>query len=81
AGLINKAFDNDFLDLLIADPGAQAAVPHIDYVREAGSEGIELVMWLIARGAMSDQPPKVLHRFYHVPASNTAVGHLILENT
>ncbi|MEY4675638.1 MAG: hypothetical protein RLZZ470_145, partial [Pseudomonadota bacterium] len=20
------------------------------------------------------------HRFYHVPASNTAVGHLILEN-
>ena len=54
--------------------------PHIDYVREAGSEGIELVMWLIARGAMSDKPPKVAHRFYHVPASNTAVGHLILEN-
>ena len=23
----------------------------IEYVREAGSEGIELVMWLIARGA------------------------------
>jgi hypothetical protein len=29
-------------------------VPHIEYVREAGSEGIELVMWLIARGAMAD---------------------------
>ncbi len=64
-------------------------MPHIDYVREAGSEGIELVMWLIARGAMSDvargamgvTPPRVAHRFYHVPASNTAVGHLILENT
>ena len=55
--------------------------PHIDYVREAGSEGIELVMWLIARGAMSDSPPTLRHRFYHVPASNTAVGHLILENT
>ncbi len=59
-------------------------MPHIDYVREAGSEGIELVMWLIARGAMADvaggAPPKVAHRFYHVPASNTAVGHLILEN-
>ena len=54
-------------------------------MREAGSEGIELVMWLIARGAMADvaggKPPKVAHRFYHVPASNTAVGHLILENT
>jgi protocatechuate 4,5-dioxygenase beta chain len=84
AGLINRAFDNAFLDQLIADPAAQAAVPHIDYVREAGSEGIELVMWLIARGAMADvnggAKPKVAHRFYHVPASNTAVGHLILEN-
>ena len=85
AGLINKDFDNAFLDQLIADPTALAQKPHIDYVREAGSEGIELVMWLIARGAMSDvnegkAPPKVAHRFYHVPASNTAVGHLILEN-
>jgi hypothetical protein len=80
AGLINREFDNAFLDQLIADPAGAAAIPHIDYVREAGSEGIELVMWLIARGAMSDKPPKLVHRFYHVPASNTAVGHLILEN-
>jgi hypothetical protein len=59
-------------------------LPHIDYVREAGSEAIELVMWLVARGAMADaaggSPPTVAHRFYHVPASNTAVGHLILED-
>jgi len=88
AGLINKDFDNAFLDQLITEPAALASKPHIDYVREAGSEGIELVMWLIARGAMSDVPgggaanaPTVRHRFYHVPASNTAVGHLILENT
>ena len=81
AGLINREWDNAFLDRLIADPEGLASTPHIDYVREAGSEGIELVMWLIARGAMSDNPPRVRHRFYHVPASNTAVGHLILENT
>jgi protocatechuate 4,5-dioxygenase beta chain len=84
AGLINQPWDNDFLDRLIADPAGLAQVPHIDYVREAGSEGIELVMWLIARGAMGDvaggPAPTVRHRFYHVPASNTAVGHLILEN-
>ncbi|HET9208236.1 MAG TPA: class III extradiol dioxygenase subunit beta [Burkholderiaceae bacterium] len=84
AGLINKEWDNRFLDRLIADPAGLAQVPHIEYVREAGSEGIELVMWLIARGAMADlaggPAPKVVHRFYHVPASNTAVGHLILEN-
>jgi hypothetical protein len=85
AGLINRAFDNDFLDKLISDPQAAADIPHIDYVREAGSEGIELVMWLIARGAMADvaggAAPKLAHRFYHVPASNTAVGHAILENS
>ena len=80
AGLINKEFDNQFLDRLVDDAEALSEMPHIDYVRLAGSEGIELVMWLIARGAMDD---KVIqkHRFYHVPASNTAVGHLILENT
>jgi hypothetical protein len=81
AGLINREFDNAFLDQLITDPETLSKKPHIDYVREAGSEGIELVMWLIARGAMADAPPHVVHRFYHVPASNTAVGHLILENT
>ncbi|MEN3111382.1 class III extradiol dioxygenase subunit beta [Uliginosibacterium paludis] len=84
AGLINREWDNAFLDRLIADPAGLAAMPHIDYVREAGSEGIELVMWLIARGAMADiaggPAPRVKHRFYHVPASNTAVGHLILED-
>ncbi len=85
AGLINKEWDNRFLDRLVAEPAELAKVPHIEYVREAGSEGIELVMWLIARGAMSDvagsgKAPKLVHRFFHVPASNTAVGHLILEN-
>jgi protocatechuate 4,5-dioxygenase, beta chain len=81
AGLINREWDNRFLDRLIAEPEKLADTPHMEYVREAGSEGIELVMWLIARGAMSDRPPRVAHRFYHVPASNTAVGHLILENS
>jgi len=85
AGLINREWDNRFLDALIRDPEALSKTPHIDYVREAGSEGIELVMWLIARGAMADvaggPAPRVVQRFYHVPASNTAVGHLILENT
>ncbi len=79
AGLINKDFDNNFLDQLIDDPETLSKMPHINYVRESGSEGIELVMWLIMRGAMNDKV-NCLHRFYHVPASNTAVGHLILEN-
>ncbi len=85
AGLINREFDNAFLDQLIADPAGLARKPHVEYMREAGAEAVELVMWLIARGAMDDtepggKAPRVHHRFYHVPASNSAVGHLILEN-
>lgn len=79
AGLINREFDQRFLDQIVSDPATLARIPHIDYVREAGSEGIELVMWLIMRGAL-DEHVREVHRFYHVPASNTAVGHLILEN-
>ena len=85
AGLINQEWDNSFLDQLIADPTTLADTPHIEYIREAGSEGVELVMWFIARAAMADvnggPPPTVQNRFYHVPGSNTAIGHLVLEES
>ncbi len=80
AGLINPEWDNRFLDLLIDDPEDLATIPYIDYLRETGSEGIEMVMWLIMRGALGETV-ETLHRFYHVPASNTAVGHLVLQPT
>jgi len=79
AGLINKEFDTRFLDNLTRDPEANVRIPHIEYLRDAGSEGIEMVMWLIMRGAIDDDVKEV-YRFYHVPASNTALGHIILEN-
>ena len=79
AGLINQEFDADFLDRLQSDAEGLAKIPHVDYLQNAGSEGIELVMWLVMRGALN-QNVEILHRFYHVPASNTAVGHIILKN-
>lgn len=79
AGLINREWDSRFLDNLVNDPEADAKIPFIEYVREAGSEAIELVMWLISRGAL-ERDVKEVYRFYHVPSSNTALGHLILEN-
>jgi protocatechuate 4,5-dioxygenase, beta chain len=78
AGLINPEFDQAFLDAMVADPESLARIPRDRYLREAGSEGIELVMWLIMRGAL-DGPVREVRRFYHVPASNTALGHLVLE--
>jgi len=78
AGFINKEFDNAFFDRLVKDPEGLARLPHLEYVREAGSEGIELVMWLIMRGALGPEVEE-LYRFYHVPGSNTAVGHIVLR--
>jgi protocatechuate 4,5-dioxygenase beta chain len=79
AGIINKEWDLNFLDLLINDPGNAAKIPFLEYVRETGVEGIEMVMWLISRGAL-EANVREKYRFYHIPVSNTALGHLILEN-
>ncbi|MGH9209701.1 MAG: class III extradiol dioxygenase subunit beta [Acidimicrobiales bacterium] len=79
AGLINVDFDKAFLDGLVVDPEAVARIPHLDYLREAGSEGIELVMWLVMRGAL-DPKVREVYRATHVPTSNTHNGLLVLEN-
>ena len=79
AGLINSDWDKRFLDLMTEDPVGASQITQLEYLRETGSEGIEMVMWLIMRGALNENVTEV-HRHYHVPASNTAVGHIILEN-
>lgn len=78
AGLVNPDFDRRFLDLVVNDPDAAAAIEHVEYLREAGSEGIEMVMWLVMRGAL---PPHVreVYRATHLPTSNTHSGMLALE--
>lgn len=78
AGLVNEPFDRAFLDDLTADPGRLTRITHLEYIREAGAEGSELVMWLVMRGALAN--PKELYRFYHMPASNTGAGLIILDD-
>jgi len=79
AGLVNVEFDTAFLDDLTRDVDRLVKLPHVAYLRESGSEGAELVMWLTMRGALDDDA-KEIYRHYHVPASNTAAGLIILEN-
>jgi protocatechuate 4,5-dioxygenase, beta chain len=79
AGLINRDFDKAFLDGMTQDPLALTRITHTEYMREAGSEGVEMVMWHIMRGALNTDAAEV-YRHYHVPASNTAAGLMILEN-
>ena len=78
AGLINTPFDTAFLDGLSQNPEKLCEIQGLEYMREAGNEAIELVMWLMMRGALGDTVEEVF-RFYHVPASSTGVGSIILE--
>jgi len=78
AGFINTPWDTAFLDRLADDSDQLTEISHTELLRDAGSEGIELVMWLIMRGALSKNVREV-HRHYHVPASNTAAGLIIFE--
>lgn len=79
AGFINPTFDHMFLDAIEKAPEKLAALSREELIRQAGSEGIELIMWLVMRGALNEQVRKV-HSAYHVPASNTAAGLALFDN-
>ena len=79
AGFINRQFDTAFLDNLTKDPLSLTRISHTEYMREAGSEGVEMVMWHVMRGALGENASEV-YRHYHVPASNTAAALMILDN-
>jgi len=78
AGLINPEFDNAFLDKLVDRPDELRTITRLEFLRESGSEGIKLIMWLIMRAALGEKVEQ-LQRSYHVPASTTAVGHIVLR--
>lgn len=80
AGFINKEFDLMCLDKLVNDPVALTKLSIHDMVEQAGTQGVEVIMWLLMRGALHSKV-KQLHRHYHIPVSNTAAGLLLLENS
>lgn len=80
AGLINETFDRMFLEKIQTDPQALTQISREEYIREAGSEGIELIMWLVMRGAMNSSITRITET-YHVPASNTAAALALFENS
>ncbi|XDZ69894.1 class III extradiol dioxygenase subunit beta [Alphaproteobacteria bacterium LSUCC0744] len=80
AGVLNPEFDTAFMNNLVSDPAANTRLTHTDFIREAGCEGIEMIMWNVMRGALNDNVNEI-YRFYHIPVSATAYGAIILENT
>jgi protocatechuate 4,5-dioxygenase beta chain len=78
AGFINKDFDLQFMESLTTDPAWATQFSSLQLVEKAGTQGVELLMWLAARGALGPTARK-LHANYHVPISNTAAGLMLLE--
>ena len=79
AGFVNPDFDQMFLEAIESDPAKLTTLSREDYIREAGSEGIEMIMWLIMRGALNEQVQRV-HSTYYVAASNTAAALALFDN-
>ena len=79
AGFINKEFDMMCMEKLVNDPEALTKYSIDDLVKLAGTQGAEIIMWLITRAALTGTVSKV-HSSYHIPISNTAAGLLVLEN-
>ena len=78
AGFINKPFDLYCMDKIERDPEALARYSIRDLVELAGTQGPELIQWLVMRGALGSAVRR-LESNYHVPISNTGSGLLLLE--
>jgi protocatechuate 4,5-dioxygenase beta chain len=77
AGFINKEFDLHCLEKVVDQPEDLARFTIHDLVRLAGTQGVELISWLVMRGALAEPVTKV-HSHYHIPVSNTAAGLMVL---
>ena len=79
AGLINVDFDLACIESVINDPEWLASKGTTELIEQAGTEGVEIIMWLAMRGALQGNVNAV-HKHYHAPISNTGAGVLVLEN-
>ena len=79
AGFINKAFDQQFMRSLVDNPEWVTQFSNEDLIEKVGTQGIEILMWVVARGALDGAPVRLRHARYHVPISNTATGLMVLE--
>jgi protocatechuate 4,5-dioxygenase beta chain len=79
AGYINKEFDQLCMQKLVNEPQALTGYSSNELVRLAGTQGVEILNWIAARGTLSG-PVVQLHSNYHIPISNTATGMMLLES-
>jgi protocatechuate 4,5-dioxygenase beta chain len=79
AGIIDVDYDMRCMESVISQPDWLANQTTSEIIEKAGTEGVEIIMWLVMRGALQDKV-NLVHKHYHVPISNTGAGVLVLEN-
>jgi protocatechuate 4,5-dioxygenase beta chain len=75
-GYMNPEFDQEWLDRIESDPLSLAGIDHRELMVKAGAEAVELIMWLVMRGALPDKVRRV-HRSYYAPMT-TGMGLITL---
>ncbi|MES2699549.1 MAG: class III extradiol dioxygenase family protein [Pseudomonadota bacterium] len=80
AGHINVDYDKFCLRNLAPDPEALLQHDTLDIVELAGSQGVEILNWIAARGALRGSVRELASN-YHVPISNTAAATVLLQNS
>jgi protocatechuate 4,5-dioxygenase beta chain len=78
AGFINKEFDLQFMDSMVRNPAWATKYSTVELVELSGTQGVELLNWVVARGTLSEKVRKQQSN-YHIPISNTASGLMVLE--
>ena len=76
-GQMHRDNDMDFLDRIECDPESLTQLTHQTLMERFGVEGIELIMWLVMRGAISSDARRI-HRNYYAPMT-TGMGLVTLE--
>jgi protocatechuate 4,5-dioxygenase beta chain len=80
AGIVDVDFDLACMENIVHNPEWLTRLSNTEIMNRAGTEGIEIIMWLVMRGALNDKV-ELIHKHYHVPISNTGAGLMVLENT
>jgi len=79
AGFINPKADEEFLDDIASNPDKLANMSREEYVEMFGSEGAELIMWLVMRGAHGSGRGSAAQALFRACVDDGA-GMIVMEN-
>jgi protocatechuate 4,5-dioxygenase beta chain len=78
-GKINQSFDRLCMEKMVDDPLALTRYTNDEVVDLAGSQGLELMTWLVMRGALTDDA-RLVSSLYFAPISHTGGAMMLFDS-